>query len=350
MRAGFASLTPGTKVPPEGEASSENRESNSVSTENNSASPMPTFDGTDALAWLARAEQYFLISDTAPEKRVGVAMVALAGAALPWYQLLRKRVPDLSWARFARELMKPWPEWSTVQSDLAVDPALLDIKTALEAGRPAARHYELVHDTLFYKWRIVVPPHSPWIPRLLAEFHAQAVVDTLRSRDEVLELLRHHLRRAQDRMTASANRKRRDVEFAVGDMVYVRFRPHRQSTLFSSRNRKLAPRFFGPFRIESRIGATAYRLQLLFHVSLLKRAVGEATAEANLPDGLGGNDPPFLPKKVLHTRSDQRDGEVHSQVLIKLQGMDDDESTWMDTRRVEENKEAIEGNGKRLVC
>ncbi|XP_042016082.1 uncharacterized protein LOC121764058 [Salvia splendens] len=106
MRAGFASLTPGTKVPPEGEASSENRESNSVSTGNNSESPMPTFDGTDALAWLARAEQYFLISNTASEKRVGVAMVALAGAALPWYQLLRKRVPDLSWARFARELMK----------------------------------------------------------------------------------------------------------------------------------------------------------------------------------------------------------------------------------------------------
>ncbi|KAG6400655.1 hypothetical protein SASPL_137496 [Salvia splendens] len=139
-------------------------------------------------------------------------------------------------------------------------------------------------------------------------------------------------------MTAAANRKWRDVEFAVGDMVYVRFRPHRQSTLFSSRNRKLAPRFFGPFRIESRIGATAYRLQLpestrihpVFHVSLLKRAVGEATAEANLPDGLGGNDPPFLPEKVLDTRSDQRDGEVHSQVLIKWQGMDDDESTWMD--------------------
>ncbi|XP_042067454.1 uncharacterized protein LOC121810792 [Salvia splendens] len=101
VRAGFASLTPGTKVPPEDEASSENRESNSVSTGNQSPSPMPTFDGTDALAWLARAEQYFLISDTAPEKRVGVAMVALAGAALPWYQLLRRRNPDLSLPRFA---------------------------------------------------------------------------------------------------------------------------------------------------------------------------------------------------------------------------------------------------------
>ncbi|KAG6436362.1 hypothetical protein SASPL_101258 [Salvia splendens] len=144
-------------------------------------------------------------------------------------------------------------------------------------------------------------------------------------------------------MTASANKKRRDVEFAAGDMVYVRFRPHRQSTLFSSRNRKMAPRFFGPFRIESRIGATAYRLQLpestrihpVFHVSLLKRAVGDAAAEADLPEGLGGNDPPFLPEKVLDTRTDHREGEDHSQVLIKWQGMNDDDSTWMDVADVQ---------------
>lgn len=35
-----------------------------------------------------------------------VATVALAGQALPWYQLLIKRVPTLSWERFLHELMK----------------------------------------------------------------------------------------------------------------------------------------------------------------------------------------------------------------------------------------------------
>ncbi|KAG6424343.1 hypothetical protein SASPL_114760 [Salvia splendens] len=139
-------------------------------------------------------------------------------------------------------------------------------------------------------------------------------------------------------MAASANKKRRDVEFAVGDMVYVKFRPHRQSTLFTSRNRKMAPRFFGPFRIEARIGAMAYRLQLpestrihpVFHVSLLKRAIGEATSEATLPEELGGAAPSFLPEKVLATRTDQRAGESVDRVLIKWLGMDDDEATWMD--------------------
>lgn len=48
----------------------------------------------------------FLVSATAPEKRVGVAMVALAGPALPWYQLLIKRSPNLGWEQFIQELMK----------------------------------------------------------------------------------------------------------------------------------------------------------------------------------------------------------------------------------------------------
>lgn len=71
-------------------------------------SPMtiPTFDGSDALSWLARAEHYFFISNVLMENRIGVAMVALAGPALPWYQLLRRRIPNLTWAQFTRELMK----------------------------------------------------------------------------------------------------------------------------------------------------------------------------------------------------------------------------------------------------
>ncbi|KAG6418180.1 hypothetical protein SASPL_120380 [Salvia splendens] len=154
----------------------------------------------------------------------------------------------------------------------------------------------------------------------------------------MLELLRHHLRRAQDRMVASANKRRRDVEYCVGDMVYLRFRPHRQSSLFSTRNRKLAPRFCGPFKIEARIGATAYRLQLpdsarihpVFHVSLLKRAVGDAPVETTLPDSLVDAAPPFLPDKVLARRTERRDDDTVDQVLIGWVGLGDDEATWMD--------------------
>ena len=65
---------------------------------------------------------------------------------------------------------------------------------------------------------------------LPGEIRSQAIVDSLRSRDEALALLKHHLQRAQHRMTMAANRHRRDVEYTVGDSVFLKFRPYRQST------------------------------------------------------------------------------------------------------------------------
>lgn len=51
----------------------------------------------------------------------------------------------------------------------------------------------------------------------------QVLADTLRTRDEILSHLRFHLERAQQCMIGEANKHRRDLEFAVGDMVYLKF-------------------------------------------------------------------------------------------------------------------------------
>ncbi|KAG6385458.1 hypothetical protein SASPL_154293 [Salvia splendens] len=88
----------------------------------------------------------------------------------------------------------------------------------------------------------------------------------------------------------------------------------------------------------ARIGKTAYRLQLpdsahihpMFHVSLLKRAVGDAPVEATLPDGLVDVAPLFLPDMVLARRTEHRADEPVEQVLISWVGLEDDEATWMD--------------------
>ncbi|KAL4590109.1 hypothetical protein LXL04_003029 [Taraxacum kok-saghyz] len=120
----------------------------------------------------------------------------------------------------------------------------------------------------------------------------------LQDRDEALRQLKDHYARAQSRMKTSPDKHRRDVQYEVGDWVFLKLRPHQQQTVNRRINQKLSPRFYGPFLILSKIGSVAYKLQLpesarihpVFHVSLLKRAIGNATVEPQLPPDLMGED------------------------------------------------------------
>lgn len=91
----------------------------------------------------------------------------------------------------------------------------------------------------------------------------------------MLESLKSNLLRAQDIMKRQADKSRRDVELVVGYMVYLKLQPYRQKTVARRFCQKLASKFYGPYRVLERIGATAYKLQLpeearvhpVFHIS-----------------------------------------------------------------------------------
>ncbi|XP_075475619.1 uncharacterized protein LOC142507517 [Primulina tabacum] len=87
------------------------------------------------------------------------------------------------------------------------------------------------------------------------------------------------MKAAQDRQASYANKRRRPLEFQVGDFLFLRISSFRGVIRFDMRG-KLSPRFVGPYEIVERIGTCAYHLDLaqslsgihdVFHVSMLRK-------------------------------------------------------------------------------
>ena len=95
--------------------------------------------------------------------------------------------------------------------------------------------------------------------------------------------MKENLQAAQNQQKIYADRQRIERSFELGDLFFLRLQPYRQSSLKRSREEKLKPKFYGPYRVIKRIGEVAYKLEIpegskihnVFHVSCLKKAVGQ---------------------------------------------------------------------------
>lgn len=103
--------------------------------------------------------------------------------------------------------------------------------------------------------------------------------DLVQQSVETVKVIRQRLLTAQSRQKSYADTRRRELEFQVGDRVFLKISPVRGIKRFGKKG-KLSPRFIGPFEVLERIGSLAYRIALpaslsgihdVFHVSLLRR-------------------------------------------------------------------------------
>ncbi|KAK6117872.1 hypothetical protein DH2020_048372 [Rehmannia glutinosa] len=94
-----------------------------------------------------------------------------------------------------------------------------------------------------------------------------------------VKLIKERIRTGSSRQKSYADKRRKDLEFEVGDEVFLRLSP-RKGLINPKKGGKLSPRYVGPYKILQRIGKLAYRLELpapyvgmhdVFHVSRLKK-------------------------------------------------------------------------------
>lgn len=155
---------------------------------------------------------------------------------------------------------------------------------------------ELLNQTLDFLWCFINACPSKWIWLPLAEFwynscpHSTTglspfvaiygyapkhfgISDTdsvvvpelsvwLQERQVMNDLIRQHLHRSKLRMKKQADQNRSERQFAVDDMVFVKLQPYVQSSLTPRSNLKVSFKYFGPYRVLSRIGQVAYLLDL----------------------------------------------------------------------------------------
>ena len=98
---------------------------------------------------------------------------------------------------------------------------------------------------------------------------------------EKVPLFRDRLKTAFSRQKSYTDPKRKDVQFSVGDHVFLKVSPMKGVMRFGKKG-KLSPRYVGPFEILDRVGNVSYQLALppsfghvqpVFHISMLRKYV-----------------------------------------------------------------------------
>ncbi|KAL4030361.1 hypothetical protein IC575_008597 [Cucumis melo] len=109
--------------------------------------------------------------------------------------------------------------------------------------------------------------------------------ELVQTTNAAIQKIRARMLTAQSRQKSYADVRRKDLEFEVGDMVFLKVAPMKGVLRFAKKG-KLSPRFVGPFEILERIGPVAYRLALppsfaavhdVFHISMLRKYVADPT-------------------------------------------------------------------------
>jgi hypothetical protein len=162
--------------------------------------------------------------------------------------------------------------------------------------------------------------------------------DIVEETEAIVRRIQENLKAAKSRQETYANKRRRPLEFKVGDHVYLRVSPMKDVKRFRVKG-KLAPRYIRLFPILEKCGSVAYKLDLspslagvhdIFHVSQLKKCL-KTLVDVVLPEVTpleADLSYPEHPIKVL----DQKDRVTRHKTIkffkIQWSNHSKEEATW----------------------
>ena len=146
------------------------------------------------------------------------------------------------------------------------------------------------------------------------------------------------MKTAQSRQKSYTDRRRRPLEFELGEKVFLKISPTKGITRFRKRG-KLNPRFIGPFKVLERVGKVAYRLSLppslsgvhdIFHVSMLRKYIADPSHILRYPEVEVTPDlrQEVEPERILESSEKELRNKVIRMVKVKWKGHPIEEATW----------------------
>jgi hypothetical protein len=161
--------------------------------------------------------------------------------------------------------------------------------------------------------------------------------DWIQESQDILRDLKDNLQTTQNKQKLYADRHRVEHTFKVGDLVFLRLQPYRQSSLKKSGEEKIKPHFYGPYKVVQRAGKVVYELEFpkgskihnVFHVSCLKKALGKhVTTSVELPPLDEEGKLVLVPEEVLEVRERRLRNTVIREYLIRWWDLPTEDSMW----------------------
>ena len=162
--------------------------------------------------------------------------------------------------------------------------------------------------------------------------------DLIQETTQKVQQIRQRLETARSRNKSYSDKRRRPLEFNVGDHVFLKVSP-RKGIMRFGKHGKLSPRFIGPFLILERVGEVAYRLALpiqldkvhpVFHVSMLRKYVHDPSHIVNFDDLHVEEDVSYeiKPVQILDRKEQNLRGRSIPLVKVLWKQGNTEEMTW----------------------